>query len=51
MMVTNLNNYATDGNDDDDDFGYHYRENMIVQFKQDLNNKISVFKIKVNAMK
>ena len=41
MMVTYLNDYVKDDDDDDDkdDFGYHYRDNMIGQFKQYLNNK------------
>ena len=40
MMVTNLKDYLTlDDNDDDADFRYNYRDTMIAQFKQDLNNK------------
>ena len=43
MMVTNLKDYVKDdddGEDDDkDDFGYHYRDIMIAQFKQDVSNK------------
>ena len=30
------NDYVKDDNDDGDDFGYQYRDNMIAQFKQDL---------------
>ena len=37
-MVTYLNDNVKD-NDDDDDIGYHHRDNMIAQFKQDLYNK------------
>ena len=37
MIVTILNGYVTDDdNDYKDDFGYHYRDNMIALFKQDL---------------
>ena len=40
MMVTNLNNYVTDDEDDDkDEFGYYYRDNMTAQFEKDLLNK------------
>ena len=40
MMVTNLKNYLTLDNDDDDaDFRYKYRDNMIGQFKQALYHK------------
>ena len=43
-MITNLNVYVRNDDDDKDDFEYHSRDNMIAQFKQDLYNKISVFK-------
>ena len=38
-MVLNLNDYVKDDEDDDVDFGYLYRDNMIAQFKKDLYNK------------
>ena len=39
-MVIKLNDYVKDDDDDDkDDFGYHYRDNLIAQFKQVLYNK------------
>ena len=37
-MVTNFNDYFKD-NDDDEDFGYQYRDDMIAQFKQNFLNK------------
>ena len=37
-MVTKFNDYFKD-NDDDEDFGYHSRDDMIAQFKQDFFNK------------
>ena len=37
-MVTNFNDYFND-NDDDEDFGYQYRDDMIAQFKQNFLNK------------
>ena len=43
-MITTLNDYVRIDDDDKDDFGYHYRDNMIAQVKQDLYNKNSVFK-------
>ena len=33
-MFTNLNDYVQN-DDDEDDFGCHYRDNMIAQFKQE----------------
>ena len=52
-MVTNMKDYLTlDDDDDDADFRYNCRVNMIAQFKQDFFiTKLSVFKIKVNVMK
>ena len=38
-MVTNLNNYVTVDDEDDNGFGYHYRDDMIAKFKQDIFNK------------
>ena len=40
MMVTNMKDYVTlDLNCDDADFRYKDRDNMIAEFKQDLNNR------------
>ena len=39
MIVTNLNDYVTGDDDNDDDFGYLIRNNMIAQFEQDLYNQ------------
>ena len=38
-MVTNLNNYVTYDDEDDNGFGYHYRGDMIAKFKQNLSNR------------
>ena len=38
MMVTSLNDYVTDVNNKVD-FRYHYRDNMIAQFKRSLYDK------------
>ena len=38
MMVTSLKEYVKE-DDDHDDFEYHYRDNMIAQFKQGFYNK------------
>ena len=52
LMVTIMKDYLTiDDNDDDADFRHKYRDTMIAQFKQDLYNKFSTFKIKVNVTK
>ena len=41
-MVSNSNDFVEDDDEDDreDEFEYHFRDNMIAQFKQDLYNKI-----------
>ena len=39
-VVTNLNDYVTDDDDYDIGFRFHYIDKMILQFKQDLYNKI-----------
>ena len=38
-MAKILNDYLKDDDDDYDDFGYHYRDNTVDRFKQDLYNK------------
>ena len=52
MKITNMKDYVTlDPDDDDADFRYEYRDTTITIFKQDLFNKILVFKIKVKVIK
>ena len=55
-MCTNLNNYVPlrpwfDDKDEEEQWGYGYRDDMIAQFKQDIHKKISVFKINANMIK
>ena len=43
MMVTNMKDYLTlDNNDDDADFRYDYSDTMIAQYKQDLYKNFSL---------
>ena len=41
MMITNMKDYVTldDDDNDDPDFGFNFEDDMIAQFKQDLSYK------------
>ena len=51
-MVTSSNGFVKDDDDDEHEFGYLHRDNMIPRFKQHLYlKKVLVIKIKINVMR
>ena len=54
-MCTNMNNYIPvrwwfHDEDEEEEWGFGYRDDMMAQFKQDLYDKFSLFKIKVKMI-